>query len=203
MRCRFQTRIAFCTLVLSTIGTSFTFGREPKRNTPRFDGNWWLSVTSEEQIGYLNGDADCIMTELGIQAKSPRSAEEDKRFITDFYTNNESLRSETVTHVHRKAWAFPPAQKAKGGEVWHESHGYWDGDWWTQSSPRERLGFVEGYLRCYLDKPSKSRATFSRPPSYYVEQINAKYRVNDPPPIPIEIIEEKIASVLLNLHDPA
>ena len=41
-----------------------------------------------------------------------------------------------------------PRPVAKGGEVWTEPHGYYDGLWWRGSWPMEQLGYVEGYLAC-------------------------------------------------------
>ena len=167
--------------------------------SPMFDGNWWLSASSDEQLGYLNGDADCRTFELGMSRKHFSSLAEEQRLVSNFYEKQPDLRSESVFQViHRQQTQQTPPT---GGEVWHERHWQFDGDWWTESSPAERTGFIEGYLRCYSEKRSKKKAKFSDAVSHYVEQINRWYRVDALPPIPRPIIETKIADVLFKFRD--
>lgn len=204
MKLTYQKKTILWMLALVMLmGRSFLPAKELKTSPSEFDGNWWLSASSDEQDGYLNGDADCATWELKIKAKYSHSIEENQKFITQFYNDNPSRRSDPVFQVSRKAEDIPAPPRPQGGEVWTEPHGYLDGDWWTQSSPLNRVGFVEGYLRCYAQKRSKKKVHFSKKASFYVEQINRWYRVDDPPPIPLKISEEKIATVLFKFRDEA
>jgi hypothetical protein len=65
----------------------------------------------------------------------------------------------------------PPAKPRRGGEVWTNPHGYYNGDWYKQSSYDERIGFLQGYIGClrtYMKEPTES---YSRQPGYYDDKI--------------------------------
>lgn len=175
--------------------------RSGNENPQRYDGDWWLSAAPEEQLGYLNGSTDCAMWDLGVKIRYNRSTEEDQRYVTEFYRRNSDQRSKPILEIQKAAWETPGATKPEGGEHWTEPHGYWNGDWWTQSSSSERLGFVEGYLSCYAEKASKTKAKFSKAAQQYVEELNRWYRVDDPPPIPLKITQGKVARVLFRFRD--
>jgi hypothetical protein len=140
--------------------------------TKQFDGHWWLLLTSEERSGYLNGDADCNRFELKAKPKYSWSFVEKQESITNFYDANSNKRHLPVFEVARITDQEPPlTPPPTGGEAWTEPHGYWDGQWWREVSPADRLGFAEGYLACY-SRSQAPHGKFSRTSAEYVRLIN-------------------------------
>ncbi len=92
--------------------------------------------------------------------------------------------------------------QSSGGENYPEKHGIFDGEYWRQSIPNHRLGFVEGYLACQRSD-GKPAATFSRMAAWYAAQISRWYGVkaDDPSEINEKRSGKKIGNVLYLLRD--
>jgi hypothetical protein len=168
-----------------------------------YNGHWWLLLTSEEQSGYLNGDADCHSFELKSKARYSKSFADEEEEVTNFYRNKPDELVLPVFDAIRIAEELPPLRKAKkGGEVWNEPHGYWDGQWWREGTPADRIGFVEGYLACYQLGARNARASFSKSAAEYVALINEWYRLNEETgDVDQKKVETKIANVLFKFRD--
>lgn len=173
-------------------------GMEKGLSDDKYDGYWWLSVSSAEQLGFLDGLADCYSFELKGKFGYARSTQENQQFVTRFY-DDAYRRERPVFEAFLKALSHPSeVKRPEGGEVWNEPHGYWDGMWWKGGMEPEltltQRGFVEGYLWCYREKAHSFRGGFSKPPEEYVRLINGWYQrtARD---------EEKIADVLFKFRD--
>jgi len=145
-----------------------------------YDGHWWLLLTSEEQTGYVNGDADCYVFELDKKFNNSQSAPDVAELLTNLYRDNAKERSVSVYDAIRIVDSQSPLrQPAPGGEKWSERHWYFDGDWWRQGGPADRLGFVEGYLACLAAGKKNVRERFPLSPAQYVALINQWYGLHE------------------------
>src|SRR5258708_37448925 len=81
-------------------------------------------------------------------------------YLTQFHVTNQGQQPKTVLDVQRSAWEHSGSPNPAGGERWTEPHGYWDGNWSSESSHLARLGFIEGYLHCHQGNKSGRRAVF-------------------------------------------
>lgn len=180
----------------SVAGGSVPVGHE--HASAAFDGSWWLSSSSAEQLGFRDGLADCHLWEVKLKLPYDRSAQDDQVFITDFYRKNPRKLGVPVYEVFLKASDRPSPLGQSGGEHYDEAHGYWDGVWWKGWNDPERglsqKGFVEGYLWCYREKSGSRRGTFSQTPDEYVKRITEWYEKTGAD-------ESKIADVLFKFRD--
>jgi len=164
-----------------------------------YDGMWWLSQSSAEQFGFLNGLADCYIYEVKVKPRYKRSVQEDQAFVTHFY-RDPSQRKIPVFDVWTRALEEPSPVERTGGEHWDEPHGYFDMGWWVGGTEPEvslnQKGFVEGFLWCYVHKVPNPRGTFSKSPEEYVRLITNWYETT-------QNGDEKIADVLFRFRDRA
>jgi len=176
---------------------------ESPASTTTYDGHWWLLLTSEEQTGFVNGDADCYVFELGKKFRNSQSAPDVAQLVSNFYRDSTEARSASVYAAIRIVDSLPPLrQPAPGGEQWKERHWYFDGDWWRQGTPADRLGFVEGFLACLGAGKKDVRATFSQSPAQYVALINRWYALNqETGDVDPKREDAKIAGVLFKFRD--
>lgn len=163
-----------------------------------YDGNWWLTVSSAEQSGFLNGLSDCSSFELRVTPHYARSTDENQQYVTHFYEGNPNQIRTSVFDVYSRAENEPPkATPLRHGEVWDEPHGYYDGMWWNSGIEAEaflnRRGFVEGYVWCYTNKAHSPRGFFSETPAAYVARITEWYKK------PAHV-DDKIADVLFKFR---
>lgn len=168
-----------------------------QEKTMNYGGEWWLSRSSIEQRGYLNGDADCDTSQLNGKLGSVPPEEKVQAFVNQFY--------EDPTHwpvpVFRVIRRFDSSdgtshQVPSGGENWRESHGYWDGLWWKGGTIAKlsQLGYVEGFLACYEGEAHSPRGTFSKSPAQYASLISGWYDRTGKE-------DAKIADVLFRFRD--
>jgi len=186
-------------VLAALVFASIVVCRERERQQA-YDGMWWLSQSSAEQFGFLNGLADCYIYELNIKPRYERSAQEDQTFVTQFYRRNPSQRKVAVFDAWVRALEQPSPVKREGGELWDEPHGYFDVMWWVGGTEPEvslnQKGFVEGFLWCYAHKVPNPRGIFSKSPEEYVRLITNWYATTQKG-------EEKIADVLFRFRDRA
>ena len=152
-----------------------------KRKTMDYGGKWWLSRSSIEQRGYINGDADCYTSELNGKLEDLASADEVQKFVNQFYEDPPHWSVplfRVIRMFDSRHAASHQAGKSSDGEVWNEPHGYWDGLWWKGGSIARlsQLGYVEGYLACYQGEAHSPKGTFSKSPSQYVSLITGWYK---------------------------
>lgn len=187
-------------LVLCTPALGQRSGLEEK--TVNYDGKWWLSVSSLEQRGYINGDFDCDTWELADKSAPNSTSEGVQRFVSQFYQDPPNWRAPVfrVIHTFYSRHADPPQKGSRtGGEAWSKPHGYWDGLWWKDAgypNVLEQLGYVEGYLACYEGEVHSPKGAFSKPPAEYVSLISDWYKRTGKE-------DAKIADVLFKFRDQA
>lgn len=191
------------------ISLSLYAGMAIQRPSRPYDGNWWLSISATERIGFVNGYFDCYTYEYKGRDNfsKPRATYADS--ISGFYERRQaSERSKAVSEVlsqFRDAPGRPAidkyAQPARG------PHGGDDGLYWRQMSAREgpelrQLGFIEGYLSCHVELSGNKRAMFSKPPADYVTLISEWYGFHrDTDDIDARRESSAIADVLYKFRD--
>ena len=149
-----------------------------------YDGHWWLAASGDERSGFLDGSADCL--EWVIHAKwFSRDLPDLEARIDRYYKVNETNRSMLVTAVWQRVLAqAPPTPPKRGGEVWNNPHGYYNGSWYRQGSHSQRLGYLQGYIGCLRTYVKQPKETYSRPPDYYDnhiwDYIEARKAYNEP-----------------------
>jgi hypothetical protein len=149
--------------------------RAPKKEIV-YDGQWWSAAEPEERSGFLNGAADCL-AEVAHEKWVSRSVEWAVPRITGYYAANSASRAVPVVEVWHKLISEAPGEPPlKGGEVYTNPHGYYDGLYWRQGSDAEHVGFLRGYLWCLPTKVASPSETYSRPVSYYAEKLDAYFR---------------------------
>ena len=162
----------------------------------RFDGKWWSSADSDEQRGFIIGYIDCYYDTVRRRVRSKAITEEYQKALSQFYAAHPDQSSTTVPELMAKLVQTlkTSVQRQPGGEVWNDRHGYLDGQWWRESTDKERIGFLEGYTSCYQQYAKSSRVRFSRTAEEYSELITRYFE--DPS---VDHTAEKIAHVLHRL----
>src|SRR5687768_9067542 len=117
----------------------------------RFDRKWWIAAFPDEQQGFIVGFSDCYYDTLRRKIRSKATTGEFQEALNQFYARQGDQISTTVPEFLERLFRTlrSNVQRQAGGEVWNERHGYLDGGYWNQSSDKERLGFLEGYIQCY------------------------------------------------------
>ena len=160
-----------------------------------YDGRWWLSLDSDEQSGFLNGSADCL-TWVAHAKWLSHSVEQLEKKVTEYYETHPESGAMPVIEVWRRLLReIPPSKPLKGGEVWTNPHGYYDGLYWRQDSESGNRGFLEGYLLCMRTQVKSPSETYSRPVDYYGAKINAYLKANP------KVDDEPIAVILSRFRD--
>lgn len=177
-------RMKFCWFLLMTFTLTLCAPALGQRNQPEektmdYGGEWWLSRSSIEQRGYIDGDADCYTSLLKGELKSIASTEKVQAFVNQFYEDPTHWPS-PVSHVVRTFYsrnAVSHEASSTGSESWNEPHGYWDGLWWKGGTIARltQLGYVEGYLACYKNEAHSPHGTFSKSSTEYVSLISSWY----------------------------
>lgn len=164
----------------------------------RFDRKWWNSVDSEEQQGFILGFSDCYGDTLRHKVRSDATNVEFRKALNDFYTTHTDQNSTEVPElvIRLLRTLKSSVHHLPGGEVWNELHGYLDGQYWNESTASERIGFLEGYIKCYQDYARRPRVRFSRTASEYSGLLTRYFENPD-----ADHTDEKIAHVLHRFGD--
>lgn len=181
--------IAFCLALCCTLAA---------QTAKVYDGAWWNSVSVEQRTGFLAGYIDCAVYDAGekrYEAVSWNIAE--KAVTTGYGADASELKTPVSSMLVRFIETQKPGTIQPGGEVYPGKHGIFNGEYWRQSLPAHRLGFIEGYLERHV-KIANSKASYSRPAAWYVNQISNWYgiKTGDPGEIDTKRSPAKIADVL-------
>ncbi len=163
-----------------------------------FDGQWWKVTAPQEQVGFIDGYYDCYKYDAKARTTANASDAEFQKAVSNFYEKHQDqLRTSVPTVLRDLVVTFKsPRVRPQGGEVWNEPHGYYDGQWWKESEPKEQIGYLEGYLSCYSHDVRRPRARFSKRAAEYQELI-IQYYDSDPK----HTEDDKIAYVLYRVRD--
>lgn len=168
------------TLILN--GSTLGQQRGLEEKTMPYGGKWWLSVSALEQRGYINGEFDCEIWELGNKSAPNSTAEDVQNFVNQFYEDppHWPVPVSRVIKMFDSRHAGPSKRSGMSkGEVWSKPHGYWDGLWWKDAgypNTLEQLGYVEGFLTCYQGEGHRRKGIFSKSPAVYVSLISDWYK---------------------------
>ena len=161
------------------------------------DGHWWQSVSADQHTGFLAGYLDCAIYDAGQKQFAGASWDAMEPQMSSYYASHPTSLDQSVASVLPEFAGESPAPKPGGGEKYPERHGIFDGEYWRQSTPDQRLGYLIGYLECQSKRPNP-RPGFSRDASWYEKQISDWYEVRDDDPGAINAARagRKIADVL-------
>lgn len=193
--------VAFC-VSLGAVSTSFA--RSGRRGTVTYDGHWWLSASTDEQTGFLNGYFDCYKYDYRGPADFTNNPPDTARaMVTRFYERSSGRLGLLVPDVFYRFRDRPGETVTSGGGVPVKGpHGYFDGDYWRILSAKEQIGYAEGYLWCWKNCLHDKGATFSKAAKTYVSLIGKWYGFNpDTGDISLDHEYDKIADVLYKFRD--
>jgi hypothetical protein len=150
-----------------------------KQSKLSYAGTWWTRADVEERSGFLNGSADCL-TWTAHRSGFNATPEQLMDTITKFYKLHPESLDKSVVDVWQMIGYQPKSNQTAGyvGEKWKNPHWYLNGDWWTQVSEAQQLGFVEGYLYCLKTKIPTATGTYSGSASVYRTKIDAFIRAH-------------------------
>ncbi len=167
-------------------------------------GEWWQSAPTEEQLGYVAGYIDCIVCDAGHSSLGKESWYALAPRISARYAERPDTATQPVSAILKALMneASTTSPPAAGGEQYLEKHGFFDGEYWRQSEPEHRLGFIEGYLDCWRTEVTKG-AQYSKPPSAYVDRLSEWFGLDaaDPGVVRADRARTKIADALRLLRD--
>lgn len=167
------------------------------------DGAWWQRTPREERLGYLAGYLDCEVADAGQSVFAQVSWYTLEPKIKKRYASGLDAKAPKVWTVMKEIAAKEPRNPLdKAGEHYPGKHGIFDGEYWRQSEPEHRLGFVEGYVDCLRNEVPEG-ARFSRPARIYVGRLSGWFGIQsgDPGEIRADRADSKIAHTLRLFRD--
>jgi hypothetical protein len=153
----------------------------PQKPGAAYDGHWWLSVSTSERSGFLNGYFDCYIYECKGPDRFSSSVVTYRYSITEFYEKGEPFELNDLVSDLLHEFRDPQGYRVIDRYAEHEKgpHGGNDGLYWKQMSAlggkAEQVGFVEGYLWCHAHLSGNKGGTFSKDPVKYVALITRWY----------------------------
>jgi hypothetical protein len=144
---------------------------ETAKNLTAYDGNWWAAADHYERLGFFWGADDCERWDAHVPTSYnvPEDAFDE---ITKYYDAHPAEKRLAVVDVSKKVAARKRVPKPlKGGEVYNNPHGFFDGSWYQRESESERFGFLEGYIGCLRTYVKGSAEGYPKPIHYYDDKI--------------------------------
>ena len=92
--------------------------------------------------------------------------------------------------------AEPEKKEKDNGEEWRNPHWFLNGDWWGQLGEDDKLGFVEGYLKCQASQVHSDQEVYSKSPANYRRRIDAFVKAHP------KLGKEAVADPLRRFIDP-
>ena len=175
---------------------------------PAYDGDWWLSLGSWEQYGFMSGYMDCYVSEYRGSVPFTKEVQSYTDDLNQYFLADPARRKQTVSEALdalRGAATdipVPPAKAANTPPPELPGQAVFDGRFWFDADSAAELGFVEGYLTCHTAKLKDADAKFSQAPSEYVDRITEAYGItDDSEDVAADKATVKIASILHRLKD--
>lgn len=146
-----------------------------------YNGQWWLSASKDRRSEFIAGFCDCAISDNSQDKLGSVSWHILEPMVTEIYEQHGSDLKTPVTSVLMDVRFQNKFRTAKGGERYPAKHGVFDGEYWRQMLPEERLGFIEGYIVCQK-KYGKPEAVFSQAAEWYSSKISQWYGIkpNEP-----------------------
>jgi hypothetical protein len=162
-------------MLLATLLGAIAVGQQTKS----LDGHWWQTLDNDERVQFLAGFIDCYVYDFGDRNNTfPESWYTYAPRITQYYQQPNSQVSRSVTSVLFDIRSKHPAKPLPGGETWTNRHGFFNGEYWREITPDQRVAFIEGYLACYREHLGARRRKFSKPAGTYAENISRWFGIN-------------------------
>jgi hypothetical protein len=100
--------------------------------------------------------------------------------IDRFYKSHPGSVSLNVIDVWQKVRDEPESSRGSKGqeEIWKNAHWYLNGEWWSQVSEAQQLGFLEGYLWCVRAQVPTTTEVYSGSASSYRRKVDAFVKEN-------------------------
>lgn len=164
-----------------------------------YDGDWWDSLSSAEQEGFIFGYGDCYADSADQRVRISIDDANMRIAVGVFYQAHQKLRTRPVPLVLRDIWSghvnVAETRHVVAGEGWRQRHGYFDGLWWKGSNSAEQLGFVEGYAACHNTELRKAKP-LTLEPEKYVSLLSGWYTPGGDDALVAQHQGAKIADVL-------
>lgn len=159
--------------VRSAVPILLLLGLAAAQQSRKLDGNWWLSIEANERVEFLAGYIDCYTSDFGDKNRTfPESWYAYAPRITRYYTQNPQKVTRRASSVLLDVRSKTPPKPQKGGEVWTEKHGFFNGQYWREMGAAERTAFIEGYLACYREHLPSRPERFARSAETYAGEIS-------------------------------
>ena len=144
---------------------------ETAKNLPAYNGRWWAATDHYERLGFFWGADDCERWDAHVPS-SYTLPENYFDKITEYYEAHPRERALAVVDVAKRVAARVQSPKPlKGGEVYTNPHGFFDGSWYQQTAESERFGFLEGYIGCLRTYIKGEGESYPKPIHYYDDKI--------------------------------
>jgi hypothetical protein len=177
---------------------SLAVAQEP----PKLDGNWWLSIADDQRVEFLAGYMDCYAADVGDYNRTlQESWYTYAPKITRYYADNPKNICRRATRVLFDVRSKNPPQPLKGGEIWTEKHGPFNGEYWREMKTPVRIAFVEGYLACLREHLPSRAKRFSKAAQTYSDEVSRWYGIDAADRASPKLIDVPIADALYEIAD--
>ena len=184
--------IAVATLLVASVAIQSN-GQE----TPKYKGRWWLSLSEEKRVIFLDGYLDCYKFEANRSDRFGALFLRAKQVTAMYETDPTTLGVSVADAFYKFRLKESDPEPMPGGEVWSEPHWYYDGEFFRQMGPSGRVVFLEGYMYCLERSVPSLRRAFPRTVQHYSNLVTTWFEIDDEKEtINIETMREPIATVL-------
>jgi len=182
----------FC--ILYVVSLIFSVNVAADTVEPRYDGEWWLTLTEDEKLAFYEGFDDCYVTDVKNGYSPDKTYALERNKITKYYLDNPGDQSEYIYKIIIKLENENP----RNLHLMKERHQGYDGELWRMYIDSDHLAFVRGYIDCRV---TYLHSTISKPIKYYVGSISSWYGIvlTDPGEINEKTGGDKIGDVLVRL----
>jgi hypothetical protein len=153
---------------------------------PDFDGEWWVAVSVNERLGFIEGYFECYENEYKGPDSFGNSNDQHVAWITERYKNDCAcdLERSVLSQIHELR-DLPGGGIADtgGGTVivpsgleWSQMDAVAESN--MEPTGLEHRGFVEGYLACHAELNHNKGGVFSKSADSYVNDIDRWYGYN-------------------------
>ena len=113
--------------------------------------SWWFAQTPHQRGSFFVGEEDCYIFDVHGRQYSEYMTDESAAKATAYMVDHRGkLKNSDILDVFRTVFKNERHPKGdRGGEMYPEKHGIFDGDYWNSLSDDDMaIYFVKGYLAC-------------------------------------------------------